>query len=385
MHQDDERRRRRQVISTGPQQSALVARLLKEGRAAQPERIFSTTEGLARVGSRLVGAFAQKRQLDRQTEARELEAEQQRKFIGSAADLIARGEAPPLAAGQFGPGTPTQAQSAASLAGRAMTPQQQSLALELTQQFAQQQQAAPQFSNVQFDERGNAIGLNAQGQVQRIPQAGQGLTAPVRPEQAFGAAEQRRKAEALTFERGESRRDFTSDLRKEVRTISGPFNKQAAAIERMRVVSRDKEGNILQTPAASLALVFNFMNILDPGVSVRADDFRNVESAVGLVTRSEEAGTPLPTPVVQLIQRIAGQGFLTENQITDLTARGEDIFNSAKRVNLQELSPVIESAISNGTPLDRIMTKPQQAFFLESMSDDELTEFERRVAQEKIR
>lgn len=91
-HREDERNRRRQAIQTGPQRTQLLAQILKEGSQNQPKQIFSGVEGFARTGSRLVDAFSQKRQLDKQVAEQEEQREASTKALGNAAQLFEAGD-----------------------------------------------------------------------------------------------------------------------------------------------------------------------------------------------------------------------------------------------------------------------------------------------------
>jgi len=71
----------------------------------------------------------------------------------------------------------------------------------------------------------------------------------------------------------------SADLRKEFTKNSGEFIKQRDAFNRIEASVEDPSA------AGDLALIFNYMKILDPGSTVREGEFANAENSAGIPTR----------------------------------------------------------------------------------------------------
>lgn len=71
----------------------------------------------------------------------------------------------------------------------------------------------------------------------------------------------------------------SSDLRKEFTKNSGEFIKQRDAFDRVSASVEDPSA------AGDLALIFNYMKILDPGSTVREGEFANAENSAGIPER----------------------------------------------------------------------------------------------------
>ena len=344
-------------------------------RGAGRNQVLETPlEAVGNVAQQLSGAF-----LARKAEQRQQEQQQARvSSLGDVARILAGGPSPVLPAGVQGPQIATQQQQIAGVIGGVNDPALASQLLGIQQSLDQQQP----LSNVQFDAAGNAIGIRGD-QVVNIPGGG-GI--PAAGPGVFGARERAVDARKLQRKRVESDREFTSKLRGENRTVSKSFLKQEDAIGRIRAVTRDKDGNLIQTPAASLALIFNFMKMLDPESVVRESEFRTAEQARGWFSAlSEEQQQRVPTAFVQTIQKATGEGRMTPEQILDFTQRAEDILAQSTATNADQISTIAASAKAQGVSFDRIFSKGQRAALeqnrLQNLTDEELEEEIRRGAQ----
>jgi hypothetical protein len=95
------------------------------------------------------------------------------------------------------------------------------------------------------------------------------------------------------------------------------FQKQSGAYGRV-VSSADKA-----SAAGDLALIFNFMKVLDPGSVVRESEFATAAGARAALTRAEKDGTVIPAVVAQAVQRLeTGQMLLPEQRNDFLTRAG---------------------------------------------------------------
>lgn len=361
---------------------------IAEALLTRPQQTLETPlEAVGSVAQQLSGAF-----LARKADQRAQERQQaQISSIGDLARVLAtpnlrteEGTLQALSGGvtQQDIGPPGRIEQLQGIIAGAPSP-------EIAQQglgFLQKEQAGPQvpgFSNITVDPgTGQAFGVNdTTGQFGPVPTAGQ----PQQPGGGFGAETRRIGREKVERERGKEKFKRTSDLRSETQRVSGDFNKQTAAFDRLNAVSHKPDGSLNQTPAAALGVVFNYMNILDPGVSVRKDDFDSVKNAVGWVSRTEKSGIPIPTVIKQSIQQIEGQGFLVDTQIQDLLDSGAAIVGSAAQLNAQQISPIIASARESGIKLNKLMPKSQIAAYLDTLTDEELDAFELEASRGNIK
>lgn len=364
----------------GPQQTftpqistSRIAEALLRG-AGRQQTLETPLEAVGNVAQQLSGAF-----LARKAEQRQQEQQQARvSSLGDVARILAGGPSPVLPEGVQGPQMATQQQQIAQLIGQQTDPALASQFLGIQQQLTPQQE----LTNIQADPSGRFFGFNpATQQIQQIPSPG----APAGGG-AFGAGQRAIDERKLQRTRAESDREFTSKLRGENRTVSKSFLKQEDAIGRIRAVTRDKDGNLIQTPAASLALVFNFMKMLDPESVVRESEFRTAEQARGWFSAlSEEQQQRVPTAFVQAIQSATGEGRMTPEQILDFTQRAEDILTQSRATNAQQVSTIAASARAQGVSFDRIFSKGQRAALeqnrLQNLTDEELDEEIRKGAR----
>jgi len=327
-----------QPISTGPTRSQLVAQLLQRQAAGQPRQISSIGEGLARLSSRLVDTAAGKRRIDEQLSAQE----SRQQAMAQALQRAQTGDPDAIAQViQFNP------QFGAQLQAQQQTGQARD---EAAQARLESQQVNRQFQQEQ-QERGFTQQSQLQSERLGATRQQQGLRAEKE------ASENQAKVAAAATKADRERFDSSSGLRKEATAVTSDFRQQKAAIQRIRNVSFDKQGNLVQTPAASLALVFNFMKVLDPGSVVRESEFKTAEQARGTLTRLQNDGVQVPSFLIQGIQRIEGEGSLLPEQIRDFNAQAEAIFLGARETALDDISPIIEAARANNFQINRIFSK----------------------------
>lgn len=114
-------------------------------------------------------------------------------------------------------------------------------------------------------------------------------------------------------------------LRKEFVAQSGEFVKSRDAIGRVREAGKDP------SPAGDLALIFNFMKVLDPGSVVRESEFRTAANAKAFLNQQEELGKEIPNFVQQGINRLLTGNKLLDPQRKDFLDRAERLFQPSKR------------------------------------------------------
>lgn len=102
-------------------------------------------------------------------------------------------------------------------------------------------------------------------------------------------------------------------LRKEVNTLLKDFFQVADANARVKAAGTNP------TAAGDLALIFNYMKMLDPGSTVREGEFATAEQSASI-----------PTRIVGLYNKIVTGERLPEEQRQDFLARAEDLFQAAQ-------------------------------------------------------
>jgi hypothetical protein len=121
---------------------------------------------------------------------------------------------------------------------------------------------------------------------------------------------------------GKDKFNAEKDLRKEFSAESKVFKDTKDSFGRIRSVGGSK------TAAGDLALIFNFMKMLDPGSVVRESEFRTAEQAKSWLSRSEETGVIVPSSIKTAIQKVdpAQKGaFLLPTQRTDFMTQASNI------------------------------------------------------------
>ncbi len=99
--------------------------------------------------------------------------------------------------------------------------------------------------------------------------------------------------------------DMEKDLRKEYQAESKDYKKVRDAYTRIQQSAKDP------SPAGDLALIFNYMKVLDPGSVVRESEFRTAENAKSALERAKESGEIVPNFIWGTVNRLmTGQRML---------------------------------------------------------------------------
>lgn len=88
--------------------------------------------------------------------------------------------------------------------------------------------------------------------------------------------------------------------------------------------------------AGDLALVFNYMKILDPGSVVREGEFKTAADATAWLQKSEADGVSIPAPIAQAIRKLKDGTILTD-------AQRKDFVNIARKAASAQFAPVKDS------------------------------------------
>ena len=142
---------------------------------------------------------------------------------------------------------------------------------------------------------------------------------PITGEVLFGPA----KATGLSDEQRKGLETF----RKEYVGLQSTkdFEKQAGAYTRVVDSARDPSA------AGDLALIFNFMKVLDPGSVVREGEFATAAGARAELTRAEKSGTVIPAIVAQALQKIESGLRLLPEQRNDFLNRAGMLYSGAAK------------------------------------------------------
>lgn len=119
----------------------------------------------------------------------------------------------------------------------------------------------------------------------------------------------------------------TSDLRGEFNGLATvkAFSEQSQAFGRIVASARDP------SPAGDLALIFNYMKVLDPGSVVRESEFATAASASAWLQESEQAGLTVPRPIAQAIRSMATGERLSDEQRGDFVRTAGALYQEAER------------------------------------------------------
>lgn len=116
------------------------------------------------------------------------------------------------------------------------------------------------------------------------------------------------------------------------------------------------------SPAGDLALIFNFMKVLDPGSVVRESEFANAANAKAAIANLEEGGTvPVPNFVRSGIQRAFSGKLLLDEQRVDFVSRAQKLFDRQAKVQQGNIDRYTQIADRWGLdPADVVLQISQQ-------------------------
>lgn len=127
--------------------------------------------------------------------------------------------------------------------------------------------------------------------------------------------------------------DRSKTLRGEIAKSSVEFNKVDSAFARVQAATKEPSA------AGDLALIFNFMKILDPGSTVREGEFATAAAAAGLSER-----------IIQAASRVDSGERLSKNQRKDFLNQAKNLFESAKSINDKEVAKFVNIGKQQGVP-----------------------------------
>lgn len=151
--------------------------------------------------------------------------------------------------------------------------------------------------------------------------------AKIQMEKQKKALEQQLKQEETTFDRGKKLRDEYSTKTKEFQKVDDAFSRVKASTEN-------------PDPAGDIALIFNYMKMLDPGSVVREGEFATAQNAGGADVSIRNAynrllsGERLNPSQRKMFENRAEKLFSAAKKKAD--KQREDILGLGKRYNLNE-------------------------------------------------
>jgi len=122
----------------------------------------------------------------------------------------------------------------------------------------------------------------------------------------------------------------SGDLRKEYSKLSGDFIDQKAAFERVQASASSPSA------AGDLAMVFNFMKVLDPGSTVREGEFATAAKAAGM-----------PERIIAAALKVDSGKILGPKQRKDFVDRAFKLFDKAKKTQARLRSQFVKIAEKN--------------------------------------
>ena len=131
-----------------------------------------------------------------------------------------------------------------------------------------------------------------------------------------------------------------SDARKEFTNLAPikMFSDQSSSYGRIVASAADP------SPAGDLALIFNYMKVLDPGSAVRETEFANAQNAGSV-----------PTRIRSLYNNVLEGTRLTPEQRADFVNRGTRIYQDAERQYKGLAEQYSDFAVQAGLPPERII------------------------------
>lgn len=180
-------------------------------------------------------------------------------------------------------------------------------------QPAQPQAQQPDFQKFLTDaDRQNAQLLIAQGDIE-------GLT--------------KLKSDVLTRGREQAKTAFSQekDLRKDFDSQSKDFIKVRDAHTRLMKAAENP------SPAGDLALVFNYMKVLDPGSTVREGEFATAADAKAALGRAESEGQVVPNFVKSAVDKLTKGTILLPEQRKDFVDRSGSLYQGQAQNQQQSI------------------------------------------------
>lgn len=170
---------------------------------------------------------------------------------------------------------------------------------------------------------------------------------------AFMQAEQKRRAEQATagMDNFATLRKAEADMRKEFNALDATkdFGDVRTAFLKVKTAAENPSA------AGDLALVFNYMKILDPGSVVREGEFQTAADATSWLQRSEDDGIAIPLPIAKAIRKLEDGTLLTPNQRQDFLSTARNTASAQFKPAKEALQRYKGLAANSGLRVDQII------------------------------
>ncbi len=170
---------------------------------------------------------------------------------------------------------------------------------------------------------------------------------------AFMQAEQKRRAEKATagMEDFATLRKAEADMRKEFNALDATkdFGDVRTAFLKVKTAAENPSA------AGDLALVFNYMKILDPGSVVREGEFQTAADATSWLQRTEDNGFAVPLPIAKAIRKLEDGTLLTPNQRQDFLSTARNTASAQFKPAKEALQRYKGLAANSGLRADQII------------------------------
>ena len=107
--------------------------------------------------------------------------------------------------------------------------------------------------------------------------------------------------------------------------------------------------------AGDLALVFNYMKILDPGSVVREGEFQTAADATSWLQRTEDDGFAVPLPIAKAIRKLEDGTLLTPDQRQDFLSTARNTASAQFKPAKEALQRYKGLAANSGLRADQII------------------------------
>jgi hypothetical protein len=143
--------------------------------------------------------------------------------------------------------------------------------------------------------------------------------------------QEQKELEEITLTPEEKYKRETS-LRKEVNNQVKDYSKIVNYFQRIKAVTKEPSA------AGDLALIFNYMKMLDEDSAVRPSEYESAEGAKAAIARTEEKGILVPAFVKTAIQKIHTGEFLLPEQRQDFITQSRNIYDAKTKLYEQTIN-----------------------------------------------
>lgn len=205
---------------------------------------------------------------------------------------------------------------------------------------------------------------DADGQFQKVAMDGTDLTGKKLYGEKSAPFKKKQKEMEASFESSDKEdkaytRSQTNYLRDKIQDQNKDFRTTQIAYERVQSVGRNA------TPASDLALIFQFMKILDPTSVVRESEFKTVADAKAWLVKTEDSGVVVPAPIANAIRKASTGNLLENPQREDILTQISGLFAGAQTSADQNMENILQQADIDGIDRANIIGKERLAKFQE--------------------